>query len=56
MSDVKSFLADPSVENLDQCSKEQLILIAEHYCVDIKDDKRIKENELLLSLSWSLTA
>lgn len=33
MSDIKEFIAAPSQEFLDACTKEQLLLIAEHYSV-----------------------
>ena len=45
MSVVDEFLASPSYALLEQCSKEQLIKIAEHYSISLtSDDKRLKES------------
>lgn len=38
----KDFIASPSDELLDQCSKEQLIIIAQHFSVEV-DQRRTKE-------------
>ncbi|XP_043964972.1 uncharacterized protein LOC122826755 [Gambusia affinis] len=40
---VEDFIKSPSVEFLEQCSREQLVKIAEHYNVCV-GDKRLKEN------------
>ena len=36
---VESFTQDPSESLLEQCTKEQLLRIAEHYGIDIPDKK-----------------
>jgi len=42
---VEDFVASPSEELLDNCTKEQLIKIAEHYAIEIdSNDKKLKEN------------
>ena len=40
---VESFIQDPSESLLEQCTKEQLLRIAEHYEVDISD-RKLKES------------
>ena len=40
---VESFIQEPSQALLEQCTKEQLLRIAEHYEVDIPD-KKLKES------------
>lgn len=40
---VQDFIQDPSESLLDQCTKEQLLRIAQHYKVDIPD-KKLKES------------
>ncbi|KAF3842949.1 hypothetical protein F7725_001798, partial [Dissostichus mawsoni] len=44
MADVEAFIKAPSQESLGTFSKEQLLLIAEHFSVSIVGDKRMKEN------------
>lgn len=36
---VSEFIDSPAVELLEQCTKEQLLLIAEHYALEIMDKK-----------------
>ncbi|XP_039534082.1 uncharacterized protein LOC120489683 isoform X3 [Pimephales promelas] len=43
MADIDEFVSSPSHELLNGCTKEQLLSIAEHYEIVIKD-KRLKEN------------
>lgn len=40
---VEDFIESPSENGLNFCTKKQLILIAEHYKVDIGDTKKAKE-------------
>lgn len=44
MSDIEAFIAAPSQKSLDACTKEQLLLLAEHYSVVIKGNKCVNEN------------
>ncbi len=44
MSEIEEFIAAPSQESLDSFSKEQLLLVAEHFSVVVVGDKRLKEN------------
>ena len=44
MADVEAFIKAPSQESLGTFSKEQLLLIAEHFSVSIVGDRRVKEN------------
>ena len=44
MSQVEAFIADPSQESLDKCTKEHLLKVAAHYSVEVEGDKRLKEN------------
>ena len=43
MAECDAFIAAPSEEALGRCTKEQLLMIAEHFPVVISD-KRLKEN------------
>lgn len=43
MAECEAFIAAPSEEALEKCTKEQLLKIAEHYSV-VVGDKRLKEN------------
>ena len=43
MADVEAFVAAPSQEVLEKCTKDQLLKIAEYYSVTV-GDKRVKEN------------
>ena len=45
MSQVEAFIADPSQESLDKCTKEQLLKVAAHYSVEVEGDKRLIEND-----------
>lgn len=44
MSDIEEFIAAPSVQALDKCSRDQLLLLANHYNVVVTCDKRLKES------------
>ncbi len=39
MSEIEEFIAAPSQESLDSFSKEQLLLVAEHFSVVVVGDK-----------------
>ena len=43
MARVEDFVRAPSVEFVEQCTKEQLLKLAEHYTVYVSN-KRLKEN------------
>lgn len=43
MSEVESIIVAPSEENLEKCTKELLVTLAEHYGISL-GDKRLKEN------------
>ena len=42
MANVEAFVAAPSQEMLEKCTKDQLLKIAEYYSVTV-GDKRVKE-------------
>lgn len=44
MSEIKDFIDAPSQELLDSFTKEQLLIVAEHFSVVVVRDKRLKEN------------
>ena len=44
MADVEAFIEAPSQELLSTFSREQLLLIAEHFSVSIVGDRRVKDN------------
>ena len=44
MADVEAFIEAPSQELLGTFSREQLLLIAEHFAVSIVGDRRVKDN------------
>ena len=43
MSEIEAFLAAPSKEALDAFTKEQLLLIVDHFSVLVGGDKRLKK-------------
>lgn len=43
MSFVEEFIKAPSVEFLEQCTRDQLVKLAEHLKIELTD-KRLKEN------------
>ena len=43
MAEFESFIAAPLEEALDKCTREQLLLLADHYEVVVTGDKRLKE-------------
>lgn len=46
-SNVEEFLKEPSEEALEKCTKEQLLLVAAHYNIELtKSDKKLKESIL----------
>jgi len=46
-SNVEDFLKAPSEETLEKCTKEQLLLIASHYDIELTTaDKKLKESVL----------
>ena len=44
MAEIDDFITAPSQELLDLFTKEQLLIVAEHFSVVIVGDKRLKEN------------
>lgn len=44
MSDIEVFIATPSQKALDVCTKEQFLILAEHYSVVVEGDRHLKEN------------
>ena len=55
MASVEEFVDSPCDHLLDQCSKEQLLKIAEHYKVEI-GDKRVKLDTIKANLRKKLVA
>lgn len=43
MASLEDFLRAPSEELLERCSREQLLKIAKHFKLEVRD-KRLKEN------------
>lgn len=43
MCTVEDLIATPSLETLDEMSREQLLQVAEHFSVVVVDDKRLKD-------------
>lgn len=56
MANVEEFIRCPSEESLEQCTKEQLLKIVEHYSLDIGDKRLSKENvkAMLKSNLWDM--
>lgn len=43
-SDIEAFIATPSQDTLDACTKGQVLVPAEHYSVVAEGDRCLKEN------------
>ena len=50
MAECEAFMAAPSEEALDKCTKEQLLKLSDHYSVAVIDRKRKEDVKIALKV------